>query len=240
MDYFEHYKRVNDLSEKGRRSHWKPFDKTLGRFLPRSREAVIVDVGCGAGILLEWLQEKGYRNASGIDLDRGQIGFCEELGLPAEQVVDSAKWLEDHRGIDFLILKDVLEHVPEEQVRILLLAAKRSLSVGGKIYISVPNALSSFATLWRYIDGTHLRSYSENVMRLELVRAGFHVQAVLDDDTWAVSSFSGIVRLVLRTLFRCFRRLEAVGEFGSEGLRTPLGLNLIVVAAPANEQTAGR
>jgi 2-polyprenyl-3-methyl-5-hydroxy-6-metoxy-1,4-benzoquinol methylase len=240
MDYFEHYKRVNDLSEGGRRSHWKPFEKILGPFLPQQKEAVIVDVGCGAGILLEWLQSKGYSHVSGIDPDQGQIAFCKQLEVQAEHVADSAGWLETKSGIDLLICKDILEHIPEEQVRAILAAAKQSLKPEGKLYISVPNALASLAPFWLYNDGTHLRSYTESVLGLELARAGFDVVAVGDDDNWAVGGIAGIFRLALRTVFRLVRRLEVVGEFGGDGLRVPLGLNLVMVAKRANEQTPGR
>ncbi|MBN49049.1 MAG: hypothetical protein CMN85_05860 [Spongiibacteraceae bacterium] len=234
MNYFEHYQRVNDLSREGRQRHWQPFEKTLARFLPGNRDAVIVDVGCGAGILLEWLQSKGYRNASGIDPDQGQIAFCKQLGVPAEQVSDSAGWLENKSGIDLLICKDILEHIPEDQVRAILSAARQSLKPGGQLYISVPNALASLAPFWLYNDGTHLRSYTERVLGLELARAGFDVVSVGDDDTWAVGGAAGLVRLALRTLFRFVRRLEVLGELGADGLRVPLGLNLVMVATPAN------
>ncbi len=241
MDYFEHYRRVNDLSEKGRRSHWKPYDKTVGLFLPTDPDATIVDVGCGAGILLEWLKARGYGYARGIDIDADQVAFCSQLGVQAEQVMDAALWLADKRNeIDLLIIKDVLEHVSNDQVKEILLAAKAALKPNGVLYIAVPNAASSFASLWRYVDITHMRSYSDVVLRTEIERAGFDVTAVRDDDTWAIGSLAGILRLTLRTMFRFVRRLEALGEFGFNGLKIPLGLNLVMVAKPSDEETISR
>lgn len=239
MDYFETYKRVNDLTDNGRQSHWKPFDKTVGRFLPPNKDAVVIDVGCGAGIMLEWLHKRGYSKAVGIDPDEGQIAFCRELGLPAEQAADSAEWLANKRA-DMLICKDILEHIPQEQVRAILAAAKKTLGEGGVLYIAVPNAASSFASLWRYLDVTHLRSYGVHSLRLELECAGFQVVAVRDDDTWVVGSVAGLFRLALRTVFRSVRRLQSIAEFGDDGLRMPLGLNLVMVATPVNEKIAGR
>lgn len=235
MDYFEHYRRVNDLGESGRRSHWRPFARTLGRFLPNDKRAVIVDVGCGAGILLEWLRGSGYNNACGIDPDAGQVDFCRQLGVSAEQVSDSALWLADKTDIDMVICKDILEHIQADQVRAILLAAQRALKPDGKLYISVPNALSSMAAFWLYNDGTHLRSYTERVLGLELERAGFRVVAVGDDDNMAVAGAAGLIRLAVRSVFRLVRRLEAIGEFGKDGLRVPLGLNLVMVATPVHK-----
>lgn len=240
MDYFEHYKRVNDLSDEGRRSHWKPLESKIGRFLPVNKEAAIVDVGCGAGVLLEWLQAKGYRQVAGIDPDRGQVEFCRGLGMRAEQVVDTAGWLREQNGIDLLVMKDVLEHIPADQVTDILIASAAALADHGRIVILVPNAVASTATYWRYLDATHLRTYTEIVMRVELEHAGFHIDHVGDDDTWVAGSIAGLIRLFLRTLFRGFRRLEVIAEFGAEGLRMPLGLNLIIVARVNDEKNTGR
>lgn len=230
MDYFEHYQRVNDLSESGRRTHWKPFDKTVGKFLPDDREARIIDVGCGAGILLEWLNARGYLRAEGVDRDGGQVDFCHSLGVTAEQVSDTAAWLRQQRGVDLIIFKDILEHIPESDVGEVLEAATHALAAGGRVYVAVPNAAASFATYWRYIDNTHLRSYTQNVLALTLNRAGLCVVYTGDDDTMAFSSALGVGRLLLRTVFRFIRRLEAIAEFGGDGVRMPLGLNLVMVA----------
>lgn len=230
MGYFEHYQRVNNLSEAGRRSHWRSFARTVGRFLPANRAAHIVDVGCGAGLLLEWLNSCGYSNAKGIDPDQGQVDFCKSLGLNAAQVADSAQWLRELSELDMVVFKDVLEHVQEDEVVRLLAAAHKALSPEGVLYVSVPNAAASFSNFWLYNDPTHLRSYTEKVLSLQLISAGFNVVHVGDDETYLVGSLAGVPRLIIRTIFRFIRRIEAIGEFGADGLRMPLGLNLMIVA----------
>lgn len=240
MDYFEHYKRVNDLSDEGRRSHWKPLDSKIGQFLPANKEATIVDVGCGAGILLEWLEAKGYRKAVGVDPDRGQVEFCRKLGMRAEQVVNTAEWLREQSGIDLLIMKDILEHIPADQVTDILTSSVAALAEHGRIVIVVPNAAASFASYWQYLDATHIRTYTEIVMRVELEQAGFRIEYVGGDDTWVASSIGGLIRLFLRILFRGFRRLEMIAEFGAQGLRMPLALNMIIVARASDEKITGR
>ena len=50
------------------RTEFPVWDKHFGHLLPPSREARILDVGCGRGGMVYWLNERGYQNAEGVDL----------------------------------------------------------------------------------------------------------------------------------------------------------------------------
>jgi len=231
--YFDHYASVNDLSPRGRRGHWRHLDLTLGPHLPHPQgQPRVVDIGCGAGILLEWLRERGYPRACGVDIDAGQVDFARGLGLDATRTDDVTGWLEG-RQADVVVLKDVLEHLEEAQAEALLRTVARQLAPGGIVYLTVPNAGASFASYWRYVDGTHLRSYTAHSLRWRLAGAGLELQHLGSDDVWAAGSALGHLRLALRRAFRLLRRLEALAEFGHEGLDLPLGLNLVAVARAA-------
>lgn len=231
-NYFTNfYSIVNDLTAKGRRSHWPYLNKTLGRRLPPlTTDPFIADIGCGAGIVLEWLNIQGFQRVIGVDRDAGQVQFARGLGLPVAQSDDAASWLKQQPNPDFVVLKDLLEHMKTEDVHKLLEAIASHLRPGGRIFITVPNANSSFAARWRYNDATHRRSYTEHSIHWDLATAGFRVLEIAGDDVWAVGSFLGHFQQALKRCFRLWRRLEAMAEFGMEGLRLPLGLNLIVVA----------
>ena len=232
-NYFTNfYSIVNDLTAQGRRSHWRYLDKTLGCRLPAlATDPLIADIGCGAGIVMEWLNHRGFQRILGVDRDAGQVQFAQGLGLPVAQSDDVASWLKQQPNPDFVVLKDLLEHMKMEDVHKLLQAIASHLRPGGRIFISVPNANSSFAGRWRYNDATHLRSYTEHSIHWDLAAAGFRVLEIAGDDVWAVGSFLGHFQQAMKRCFRLWRRLEAMAEFGMEGLRLPLGLNLIIVAA---------
>lgn len=228
--YFEFYSQVNDLSADGRRSHWPYLDRVLGpRLPPAATKPRILDIGCGAGIVLEWLRHRGYALARGIDSDAGQVEFAAGLGLDVARVDDVASWLAGQPAADFVILKDVLEHVAAEQVENLLVAVRDHLAPRGNLYLAVPNASSSFAARWRYIDATHRRSYTEHSLRWQLGSAGLRITELSGDDVWAVGSPLGHAQQLLRRCFRLWRRLEALAEFGAEGLKMPLSLNLVAM-----------
>lgn len=232
MEYFEHhYALVNDLSPEGRRRTWFDLSRLYGRWLPADRTARILDLGCGAGVLLEWLRDaRGYTNAVGVDVSPGQVDFAAKLGLRVIQRDDPIEWLATQEPFDCVLLIDVLEHLSDDAVHATLRAVLSSLRPGGRLIVRVPNANADFASRYRYIDATHQRSYTEVSLHSTLLASGFVDASIGGDDVWAVRSLPGVARLCLRALARLVRRCSAVGEFGPDGLRMPLSLNLLVTA----------
>jgi len=234
MSYFDYYKTVNDLSEAGRQEYHSSYDHLYGRFLPSDKTSKILDIGCGCGLLLEWLNKRGYKNISGIDIDERQIIFARDLGLNANYIPDATKIVEilksQEKCYKLLIMTDVLEHIENCLVNPLLEACRRALIINGNLLICVPNANSSFAGRYRYIDITHQRSYIELSIEHTLSMAGFDEIKVFPVPIWLVRSWKSILRSMLMAFFRLWRRLEAMAELGLEGVKIPLSLNIIVLA----------
>lgn len=231
--YFEHYAAVNRLAEADRRAHWHHFDRSLSRWLPADRAARIVDVGCGAGLALEWMVSRGWSAARGVDVDPGQVAFARGLGLTVDLVDDVAAWIDALEPLDFVLLKDVLEHVPDAAVEPLLRSIARRLRPGGTLLVAVPNANASFAARMRYIDPTHHRSYTTESLRWTLARAGLRLETVRSDDVWMPSTLLQAAKMPVKAVFRALRRLEALAEFGADGAAMPLSPNMVAIARPA-------
>lgn len=232
MDYFEHhYALVNDLTPEGRRAKWFDFRRLYDRWLPGDRHARILDLGCGAGVLLEWLKEdRGYQSAVGLDISEGQVKFARSLGLTVEWSSSPSDWLAAQEPYDLIFFVDVLEHLPSAEADRVLRSVVSSLRPGGRLILRVPNANSSFASRYRYIDATHERSYTEISLRSHLLEAGAMDIEIRNDDVWAVRSAAGVARLTLKFLARTMRRMSAIGEFGPQGLYIPLSHNLLATA----------
>lgn len=109
----------------------------LAPFLP-SRDAAIVDVGCAKGGFLAFLQEQGYTNLAGVDLNRDCVAFVENtLGIPA--TVGTVHHLPyDDRGATVLVYSHVLEHV--DNLGAALREAWRVLRDDGVLLVEVPDA----------------------------------------------------------------------------------------------------
>src|SRR5438874_4540220 len=87
------------------------WDTTFGPLLPTDRSARIIDVGCGNGRLVWWLQHIGYDDAEGIDVSGEQVEIARGLGVANVQKADLRAYLGGQpAAYDAIIMRDVLEH----------------------------------------------------------------------------------------------------------------------------------
>src|SRR5258706_14061911 len=177
LDYSVHYRRWHADTDE----HYFRYAAFYGSLLaPIIREfdasPRILDVGCGMGILVGALRAKGFRETSGIDISPEQIEIARARGLPCELVDDAHIFrMAEHQpeSFDAIFLMDVLEHVPRSSQLSWLASIHKLLKRGGRLILSVPNANSTFAMRWRYIDWTHCISFTEESLEFILANARF-------------------------------------------------------------------
>jgi 2-polyprenyl-3-methyl-5-hydroxy-6-metoxy-1,4-benzoquinol methylase len=233
MNYFLHYKRWNDGSHKNY-SSVIPLYTRIFNLDKLSKESKILDYGCGIGLLINTLLLKGFKNVKGVDISKEQIEQAKIKNLPCE-LINSYNDVKEYETYDYIFLIDVLEHIPKEE-QIEVLKYLRSLLVkNGKLFISVPNANSTFSNRWLFIDWTHFTAYTESSLEFLLLNASFEKLAFLPYEFIKRPKFPIIIRpavfyWLLRIFFRVIRRLQAVSELGEEGWRLPFSLNLLVCA----------
>lgn len=75
---------------------------------------------------------------------------------------------------DAIYAFDVLEHIEKEKQINLLNMIYERLSDNGFIVIQVPNALAPTSSFFRYVDFTHVISYTTETISFLLHNAGFH------------------------------------------------------------------
>src|SRR5438874_10164839 len=60
----------------------KPYlARLIANSFPLDHNCSIVDLGCGSGALLLFLQEAGYLNAMGVETSPDQVEFARQLGV---------------------------------------------------------------------------------------------------------------------------------------------------------------
>ncbi|MFA6475007.1 MAG: class I SAM-dependent methyltransferase [Patescibacteria group bacterium] len=142
-----------------------PFNHEMGRFLPVNQTAKILDLGCGNGSIVWWLQQKGYTEASGIDISPEQIKIGEELGVKNIVCGDLFSFLEKNTAqFELIIARDVLEHFSKPDVVRILQYCQQALAVNGKLIVHVPNGESPFFGRVRYGDYTHELAFTRNTI----------------------------------------------------------------------------
>jgi SAM-dependent methyltransferase len=145
-------------------------DRHLNRWL---------DVGCGAGTLLEAARGRGWEvigtevaeraaralRAKGFDVKSGELG---QLELP-------------EAGFDVVSIVEVIEHVPD--LSALLAASRRLLRPGGALYVTTPHGRGISGRLlgmkWSVVcPPEHLQLFSARGIRAALQRSGFEVRSL--------------------------------------------------------------
>jgi 2-polyprenyl-6-hydroxyphenyl methylase / 3-demethylubiquinone-9 3-methyltransferase len=103
---------------------------------PASRpDAVLVDLGCGAGLLAPYVADKGYHHV-GVDLVRSALEQAADHGLVPMRADVTALPLAD-RCADVVSAGEVLEHVPQWPVAVS--EACRILRPGGLLVLDTLN-----------------------------------------------------------------------------------------------------
>lgn len=242
IDYTRHYKKWHSDTPEHIEGMKQYSLGLLSSFLPENKEIRILEIGCGMGFAMLALQDLGYAHLEGIDIDHGQVQSCIQKGLNVTHTEDSTTYLDSHiNEYDLIVVLDVIEHIPHEGQLEFVRAICQALKPDGQIVCTVPNANSSLASRWRYIDWTHHLSFTEHSLDFLLYNAGFQTIEVFPTEFFHTPNIRWLSRSILRKwfwkatlhwwifrFFRTLRRLEMIGELGwDQGAIVPLSLNLL-------------
>jgi len=172
--------------------------------LPGSRDASILDIGCGFGDMLLALSHAGYRSLKGVDISPQAVEFCRQSGLDVDLIGDLIDFCQGvGRTFDFIIMSHVLEHIEKSRIIDTLAAVHSLLSTDGLLFLKVPNAQSNTGCYWRYEDFTHTTLFTSGSIRFVLEAAGFGEIRLVDIDGTAGNPLPVmILRRVLLAVYR--------------------------------------
>ena len=161
---------------------WRDYELTSAGFgewyydcLPPDKSAKILDIGCGDGKFLFFLQRKGYTKIEGLELSSQQASEAKKhVESPIHVVEDTVAFLLDHPSTyDMITMNDVLEHIPKKGTVGLLKAVLGALQPGGNVVTSVPQISGLASVFCRYNDFTHEILFTEISLKQVLLLAGF-------------------------------------------------------------------
>lgn len=155
--------------------HIARFDKDFWGPTGCGHDMSVLEVGCGTGLFLAYLHEKGVDDFIGIDRDPELAAHIPEHVADRFLATDVWDYLAgDGAGsrFDRIVLYDVLEHFDHEEGRKLLMLLKSRLKSGGRILLRLPNMASPWGAQHQYGDLTHKAAYTPNSLRQLALSAG--------------------------------------------------------------------
>jgi len=143
--------------------------KLLVRYL-RAPSGVLLDVGCGTGVVLKELEKLG--EPAGLDMSAIALEYCQQRGLTRLIRGDATAMPIRPNQCSAIVGLDVFEHIDRDGAAFE--EAFHGLAPGGILVLSVP----AFQRLWGPHDIAlmHFRRYTRPVLRDRLERAGFQIE----------------------------------------------------------------
>lgn len=128
----------------------------------------ILDVGCGTGLMLEHLTQRGQKPV-GLDMNERAMSYCRRRGLGRLVQGDVVHLPFAPNSFDLILALDLLEHVEDD--RGLLAEFRRVAAPEARVMITVP----AHPFLWSEHDEAlhHIRRYRHGAFLRLLREAGF-------------------------------------------------------------------
>lgn len=131
----------------------------------------VLDVGCGAGVLLEELEKKG-KKVTGIDISEKAINAAKKRLKNTKFYNKPLKKLKLKTKFETVVCSEVLEHVEDDKEFLRLLGD--FVKENGELIITVPAHKWLYGPHDKYLG--HYRRYSKDELRKKIEDSGFKIK----------------------------------------------------------------
>lgn len=177
---------------------------------PGSANPVLMDIGCGTGLLLEDLSARGF--AAGLDFSPLALHYCRQHALQNLGRADVRHLPIRSNSLDLITAVDLVEHIQDDVG--LMGEFYRALKPGGAALISVP----AHPKLWSPHDVAlhHFRRYEKNGFRQLITNAGL----VPERFTYSMAT-AYLPARIFRSIKRRIREVDPNAPATSDEFRIP-------------------
>lgn len=116
---------------------------------------IILDIGCGSGLLASFIASKNDVTVLGTDANKSAIDFCKSAyqfnNLSFEEKTTDEISFEEN-SFNKVALLEVIEHITNEQAVKLLENIQHILKPGGLLVVSTPNKRSLWPVIEFFMD----------------------------------------------------------------------------------------
>ena len=175
---------------------WHYVKKTaIDTLCPPRMHSLVLDVGCGSGVIADFLTRKYSTEVMALDGNIDAINFAKRTfpNIEFRQLLVDDEY-NIGTEVDCIYCLELIEHIYEFQARVLLNNFHRLLKPGGRIFLTTPNYLSA----WPFIEWAmdyfklapkmskeqHVTHYTpqklrdmfgDNQFRIEFIRTNFFI-----------------------------------------------------------------
>jgi len=205
--------------------------KIIQDHFPQYKEANILELGCGHGAFIYFMQLTGYKNVAGVDISSEQVRVAGELGIKGIIEGDLMDFLttQSANSQDIVISFDVIEHFKKNELIPFVDEVHRVLRKNGKWIIHTPNGESPFFGRILYGDFTHEQAFTRQSISQILLSSGFKDVQCFEDKP-VVHGVKSAVRRILWEVFRQGFLLFNASETGVWDRQSIFTQNLLVIA----------
>lgn len=175
-DVWADFEGMNFWGMRLKKEQKKTIEDVLGRLL-LSKDALIMDVGCGAGYCIKFFRELGYKNTYGLDPSPNAIEVCKKLfGFTRGKDVFMEDVMQYHLSHKFEMVfsEGMLEH----HANMMPIVRQMAMLSNKWIFLIQPNQKSFFSRV-KYAVGTkeweNEHPYSREDYINAMKRVGFHL-----------------------------------------------------------------
>jgi len=174
--------------------------------------ANILDIGCGAGELINFFLSKGYQSVRGVDISETEINIAQERVGERAILSDANDFLKNcNQSFDLVCMFAVIEHFPIESAWELLKNIANHLNPEGYLVLRTLNCANPLSLYRRYNDITHRVGYTPESITQLLMLSGFEVVRICAGNELkrgivaaAARALHGIYMLLFRFLLRSY------------------------------------
>lgn len=185
-----------------------------------SKDASILDLGCGNGLMLQFLKTEGFQNLYGIDISEQQVAIARRRGLVTDSIDAFSFFLNNKDKFDIVFAMDIIEHLQKEELFEFFKGIFELLNDDGVLLIHTPNGDGIFPNHIIYGDLTHLTVFNPNSIGQILRLIGFTDIKCFETGP-TTKNMLGTIRLILWKLIRLiFMSLRIIETGGTEKILT--------------------
>lgn len=214
----------NRISDRDKLSTFSNYSFNYLKYMPVSKTARILDVGCSEGVSLSWLSELNHSDITGIDSDQDAIKIAQERlenqgGTVTIKCVDALSFLSScqDNSFDMVLMFNVIEHIPKDKIIAVISEIKRVLTCDGLFLTQTGNWENPLNIGLFTRDFTHEVMYTTNSLRQLMLMTGFSSSNIIirpvgykttlrNLPLQLTSIISGIILKAIALSMRCYIR----------------------------------